>query len=169
MSLDNIHLSPFLVQHLYKHSIVELDTIKQNPKLDTPPVSFLGRNEKRILIAVNEPDNAFLPDLDLNLLTGILTACNLSLADVALVNLGKNKNLEFNSLMEEFSPVLVILFGVEPIQLSFPLHFPNYQLQQYNHQTYLSVPSLNILANDNAQKKIFWLCLQQHFFKPDLK
>lgn len=164
MSLDNIHLSPFLVQHLYKHSIVELETVKENVTADKPQVSFLGRNEKRVLIIVNETATPFLPDENLTLLTGILTACNLSLADIALVNFGQNSQLEFNGLMEQFSPTLVILFGVEPQQLLFPLHFPNFQLQKYNHQTYLSAPSLNMLAKDTKQKKEFWLCLQQHFF-----
>ncbi len=164
MSLDNIHLSPFLVQHLYKHSIVELETVKENLTADKPPVSFLGRNEKSVLIIVNEAATPFLPDDNLTLLTGILTACNLSLADIALVNFGQNNKLEFNGLIEEFSPTLVILFGVEPQQLLFPLHFPNFQLQKYNHQTYLSAPSLNMLAKDTKQKKEFWLCLQQHFF-----
>ena len=164
MSLDNIHLSPFLVQHLYKHSIVELETVKENVTADKPQVLFLGRNEKRVLIIVNEAATPFLPDDDLTLLTGILTACNLSLADIALVNFGQNNKLEFNGLMEEFSPTLIILFGVEPQHLLFPLHFPHFQLQKYNHQTYLSAPSLNMLAKDTKQKKEFWLCLQQHFF-----
>lgn len=166
MSLDNIHLGTFLVQNLYKHSIVELDTIERIDKVDTAAISFLGRNEKRILIIVKEPDHAFLPDAHLNLLTGILTACQLSLGDVALVNTAKNKHAEFATLMEDFSPVLVILFGVEPAELSFPLHFPHFQLQQYNNQTYLAAPDLGTLSNnENGQKKIFWSCLQQHFFK----
>jgi hypothetical protein len=165
MSLDNIHLSPFLVQHLYKHSIVELETVEESGTVNCSLISFLGKNEKNVLIVVNEKDTPFIPDADLNLLTGILTACNLSLADVALVNAAKNKGIEFDALMKEFSPALVILFGIEPGELEFPLHFPHFQLQQYNRQTYLSAPGLTVLADDTGQKKQFWLCLQQHFFK----
>ena len=90
MSLDDIQLGPFLVQHLYKHSIVDLDTIKKNGMFDVPQIPFLGKNENGILVLVNEAYNAFLPDADLQLLTGILTACNLSLADIALVNVTRN-------------------------------------------------------------------------------
>ena len=166
MSLDNIQLSPFLVRQLYKRSLFEIDSVKKDPViLKAPAISYLGKNDKHILVIVNEPDAAFLPDTDLNLLVGILTACKLSLADIALINFNKNIGITYSQLMREFSPGTVFLFGVEPIELQFPLHFPHFQLQQYNDQTYISAPSLKLLTENKEQKKELWACLQKYISK----
>ena len=165
MSLDNINLGSFLVQQLYKKSLVDLDsTIKESPIANNATIAFLGKNERNILVVVNEADAAFIPDADLNLLIRILSACNLSLADIALVNFDKNTAMDYNFLMKEFTPEMVLLFGINPRELQFPLHFPNYQLQQYNHQTYISSASLNILNENIEEKKKLWVCLQKYSF-----
>jgi hypothetical protein len=166
MSLDNFHLTPFLVQHLYKKTLVDLDPLKPLPVATANShFPFLGKNEKNILIVVDEKDTAFLPDDDLQLLVSILLACKLSLADIALINFDKNQQMVFETLMQDFTPSFVLLFGISPKSLSFPLHFPNYQLQQYNHQTYLSAPALKVLATEIVQKKELWSCLQKYFLK----
>jgi hypothetical protein len=84
MSLNNFQLSPFLIHQLYKKTLVEMAIINppiKDDKNNTP--SFLGKNEKQILLVVNEDETVFLSDTDLNLLVGILSACKLTLADVA--------------------------------------------------------------------------------------
>lgn len=165
MSLDNINLGPFLVQQFYKKSLVELNsTIKEPAIANNATIPFLGKNERHILVVVKEADTAFLPDADLNLLIGILSACTLSLADIALVNFDKNAAINYNLLMKEFTPEMVLLFGINPGELQFPLHFPNFQLQQYNYQTYLSSPSLKVLNKNKEEKKKLWTCLQKHSF-----
>lgn len=166
MSLDNIQLSPFLVQQLYKKTLFEIDGIKKEPVAQpVPAISYLGKNDKNILVLVNEPGAAFLTDADLNLLIGILTACKLSLADIALVNFHKNIEIGYEQLIKEFSPGTIFLFGIEPKDLQFPLHFPNFQLQQYNDQTYISAPSLRSLSENKEQKKELWACLQRYISK----
>lgn len=163
MSLDNIQLSPLLVQQLYKKTLFDMDAFEKEPTLQKhSAIPFLGNNEKNILVLINEPGAAFLPDADLSLLVGILTACKLSLADIALVNFNKHPGIVYNQLLDEFSPTTMFLFGVEPKELQFPLHFPYFQLQQYNDQVYISAPSLKILAEDKEQKKGLWACLQKY-------
>lgn len=161
MSLDNIQISPDLVMRLYTKSLVDLDgqQIRTN-SLNIKEWTFLGKNEKSILIIINEKNNIFLPDEDLNFLMDILLACNLSMADIALVNYFKKPDMAYDSLMNKFAPGKIIFFGVAPATLGFPLQFPNYQLQKYNQQTYLSGPALNILAKDIGQKKQLWNCLK---------
>ncbi len=166
MSLDNIQLSPFLVQQLYKKSLFQLDAVQKEDTIGpVASVPHLGKNEKNILIVVDAPGTAFLPDADLNLLVGILTACKLSMADVAVVNYHTNNSIGYESLMENFEPVTVFLFGVLPADLQFPLHFPYFQLQQYNGQIYISAPSLGQLAVNKEQKKELWACLQKYISK----
>lgn len=166
MSLDNIQLTPFLVQNLYTKTLVDLNNVQQvSASKPTVSIPALGQNAKNILLLVNETKVPFVADDDLKLLVGILTACKLSLADVALVNFDKNESATYDLLMDQFNPGFVILFGVLPQQLSFPLNFPNYQLQQYNNQTFLCAPALKILAAVTEEKKQLWNCLQKHFFK----
>ncbi len=163
MSLDNIQLSPFLVQQLYRKNLFDMQGVQpERPVPAVATIPHLGKNEKNILVVVDAPGTAFLPDEDLNLLVRILTACNLSLADVALVNYNNNTSLNYENLMEKFKPVSIFLFGVKPANLEFPLHFPYFQLQQYNKQTYISAPALNQLSADKEQKKELWACLQNY-------
>lgn len=166
MSLNNFQLSPFLIHQLYKKTLVELAIINPFEMAEkNNSSSFLGKNEKQILILVDESETVFLSDTDLNLLVSILSACKLTLADVALVNFDKNKALVYEKLIEEFTPAFILLFGIGPSDLKFPLHFPPYQLQQYNHQTYLGSASLKMLAAEKEQKKELWTCLQKYFIK----
>lgn len=164
MSLDNIQLSPLLVEKLYSKALVDLNTVKSpEPKKEGAPFNWLGNNEKNILIVVNEPAAVFLQDADLNLLLGILTACKLSMADIALINFHKNDHADYNNMNAALNPSTILLFGVDPVQLDFPLNFPHFQLQAYNGQHYLCSPALNALAADVSLKKQLWLSLQKHF------
>ncbi len=164
MSLDNIQLSPLLVEKLYSKALVDLNTIKVAPENNNSPgFNWLGNNEKNILIVVNEPAAAFLQDNDLNLLVGILTACKLSMADIALINFHKNSHADYSSLNKALNPSTILLFGTDPAKLDFPLNFPHFQLQGYNGQFYLSAPALNIIGADISLKKQLWQGLQKHF------
>lgn len=164
MSLDNIQLSPLLIEKLYSKSLVDLNTVKP-PAADNANggFSWLGNNEKNILIIIHEPETVYLTDADLNLLLGILTACKLSMADIALLNFDKNKHAIYNELNDALNPTTIILFGIEPMLLDFPLHFPPFQLQAYNGQHYLAAPALKNIGADVTLKKQLWLALQKHF------
>lgn len=169
MGIDNIELSPLLLQQLYQKSLVDINDKAGTKELPAPAddttINKLGNNEKNILIVVTEADAAFLNDTELSLLVGILTACQLSLADIALVNFNKSPGINFNSLNLHFNPSTILLFGTEPSMLDFPLLFPHFQLTKYNGQTYLASPSLKQIGNDVALKKQLWLQLQKHFLK----
>ena len=164
MSLDNIQLTPFLVTELYKNSLIDTDNQQLKPELpEENGLVFLGNNQKNILLIVQEENAVYLPDKDLNFLVDILTACKLSLSDTALINVFENKGINYKILLEKFKPAIIVLFGIEPSKLEFPLQFPYYQLQQYNNQTYLNAPSLNALAADKQKKLQLWASLKKLF------
>ena len=94
---------------------------------------------------------------------GILGACNLSMEDVALVNMNKNTGLTYISISEQLKAETILLFGVQPSALELPLQFPEYQVQKYNNQVYLSAPILTKLQGDKAEKLKLWNCLKQIF------
>ena len=115
MSLDNIQLSPSMLLQLYKKTLIDLNGLQKNsPGTQHYNISFLGKNEKKILVLVNESDTTFLPVTDLNFLISILSACKITMADIALVNFDKNREINYNILMKDFEPASVLLFGINP-------------------------------------------------------
>lgn len=179
MSLDDIKLSPFLVKKMYEKTLVVssfADTEnKENQELEVVNVvtlteagkeeliKYLGKNCKHILILVNEQDHKFLGDDELSFLINILNACNITMADAALVNVYANENVMYENLIRIFEPSTILFIGTEPQALGFPVQIPMYQVQAYNKQQYLCAPSLQKLSSDKNEKKQLWLALKKIF------
>ena len=164
MSLDNIELTPFLIQELYKNYLVEFEDNKQaDKKLSVASFITLGDNNKRVIIVVENEEVLYLPDDELNFLLGILSACKLTMQDVAIINISKNKAVTYKAMQLELKAEKIILFGVSPAQIELPLEFPLYQIQQYNKQTYITAAILSTIKNDKAEKTKLWNCLKQIF------
>jgi len=164
MSLDKIQLPDTVLQSLYNRSLYDLTT--GNDAADTSAmanISFLGDNLKKIAIIVKSDEAIYLPDDDLNFLLGIITACKLSMADVALINVEKNAGLSYTLITNQIKAEKIFLFGLQPQALGLPLQFPHYQLQQFNNQVYLSSVSLAVLQHDKAEKMKLWNCLKKIF------
>lgn len=164
MSLDDIQLVPSLAAGLYKKTLVAIDNHQSEteaPKKGS--FAVLGSNGQRVCILVNEENFPFLSDENLQFLTGILAACKLGMADVALVNAAKTAGLNYPLLNDELKPSVILFFGTDPAAAGLPLQFPHYQLQKYNSQTFLSAPSLKTLAEDKEEKKKLWLSLKTLF------
>ncbi|MBK8610146.1 MAG: hypothetical protein IPL84_09405 [Chitinophagaceae bacterium] len=164
MSLDNFQLPPTVIQSLYSKSLYDLHT-NQATEADKPPeqISFLGSNQKKIAILVNAAESIYLPDDELNFLLGILTACKLSMADIALINVSKNQDLDYTTITEQLKAEKIFLFGLLTESLELPLQFPHYQVQNFNNQVYLSSKSLDDLQKDKAEKLKLWNCLKNIF------
>jgi hypothetical protein len=164
MSLDNIQLPAIVLQDLYKNSLVDLNTATVKATIaKTGSIAFLGNNQKQIAIIADNNTSLYLPDEDLNFLMGILSACKLSMADVALVNIAKTGEFTYTEIAQQLNAETILLFGVSPAQLQLPLQFPHYQIQKYNGQVYHSAPGLQLIAADKAEKTKLWNCLKQIF------
>ena len=159
MSLNNIQLHPHMLAGLYANVLLENHA---NTIPDKQDLKYLGNHGKNITIIVNHPNLPFLPDTELNFLTSILTACRLSLADIAITNLQQASKISEDDL-KEISSKKVIMFGVEPAQIELPVHFPQYQLQPFNRITYLHVPALSELEKDKTLKQKLWMSLKTMF------
>jgi len=161
MSLDNIQLTPFVLGNLFNKSLYDLKPTGE--KSTASSISFLGDNKKRIALLVYSPESIYLPDEELNFLLGILTACKLSMMDIALINISKNPELSYTDIAEQIKAEKVFLFGLNPEVLKLPLQFPHYQLQHYNNQVYLSSAPLNKLQTDKQEKLKLWNSLKRVF------
>ena len=164
MSLDNIQIPALVMQELYKNSLVDLNVSNAaTVQVSNPAFTYLGNNQQHIIIVVISTTMLYLPEDELDFLLGILTACKLSMADIALVNLEMNPGLNYKTITEQLSAEKLILFGAIPSALDLPLDFPFYQVQRFNNQVYLSAPGLKELAADTTAKTKLWNCLKQVF------
>lgn len=178
MDLNHINLPPAALAGLYGETLVSDHTANSTPpvavKKEVPPagnlttdqkttIRSLGNNQQQILVLVNVPDAVFLSDESLTFLTGVLSACKLSMADVALVNLHHYPEIPYQTLLSEFKSRIVFLFDKDPASFGLPMNFPHYQLQAFAGNTFLYAPSLQELQKDKAEKTNLWACLKRLF------
>jgi hypothetical protein len=169
MDLNHIHLPPAVITDLYRTSLIEANetpVIVKSDRLQTTapvPGKHLGENQKNILIVVDYTDAVYLPDEELSFLTGMLTACKLSLADVAIVNRNNCKEISYKELMANFKSKIVFLFGVDPVSFGLPVNFPHFQVQSFANATFLFSPALEEPKNDKLLKSKLWVCLRHIF------
>ena len=167
MSLENLQLPAIIIGDLYKKCIVNIEPVLQLTTTSVPvQINFLGGNASHITLIVDQPNATYIADDELSFLTGILTACNLTIGDIALINLNKRPAINYKDISAELMSETIILFGVLPEKISLPLHFPPFQIQRYNEQRYLQVPGLAILKEDRELKKQLWIALKTLFSIP---
>ena len=165
MSLDNIQLSDQLCSILFSHNLIEdsaSNTITDSKKKFE--INSLGENQKKILLLVNDPSYKFLPDDEMELLTNLVTACKLSIADIALVNFNLNK-YNYHQFNDQFEPKKILVFGVTTAELELPFDIPYFQIQPFQEQFYLTAPFLKDFLNNTALKKELWKSLQKLFLE----
>jgi len=164
MSLNNIQLPPIVLQELFKNTLIDLKPEQNNDQKNVSKgFSTLGNNRRHILIMVESDETLYLPDEQLNFLMGILAACSLTMEDVAILNIKKNKSVTYKNVATELKSEKVFLFGVAPAEIELPIDFPNYQIQQYNNQVYLTAPTLSQFQDNKVEKMKLWNCLKQIF------
>ncbi len=159
MSLNQIQLTPHLLVNFYPDSLIESAAMTV-PEVSS--LSYLGKNEKNILIITNQNDVRFLTDEELVFLTSILSACKLSIADVAIVN-WKQTETDLSKIFLELKTKTALLFNIAPLEIGLPINFPQFQIQEFNKQTYLYAPSLQEIANNVEVKKQLWSSLKNLF------
>jgi hypothetical protein len=193
MSFTDKNLPDFLIADLYKTSLVLVDNdlpIKTKPKTTTivseefnepqipevpliiakkaadEPLAFLGNNGKRISIVVKDDHAIHLQDELLHILSAILGACKLNLADVAIIN---TQTQEVNDvfLRRDLSPKNVLLFGVTTTEIDLPFSIPDYKVQAFNNCNYLQAASLIKMKGATNEAKVekskLWVCLKTLF------
>lgn len=104
-----------------------------------------------------------LPSSQLALLEAILNACKLNNTQVMIYSKSDTHATPLNALLEKNQPQKIILFGVDPAAIGLPIHFPVFQIQQYQQAQYLHAPSLTDLENDKQLKIQLWQKLKLLF------
>lgn len=140
---------------------------KPAPRYEAAPVAYgntpsLGGNKKGILIVVSNDAYPYLPDTELEFLSNILSACRLSIADVAIVNFHHYPQ-PYTELLKQFNSKQVLLMGVTPQQVDLPFNFPHFQLQNFDQRTYLCAMPLGPISQNRDLKMQLWGCLKNMF------
>jgi DNA polymerase III psi subunit len=160
MSLNNISLPSQLIADLYHHALVQ-DTARAMPVKKAVP--FLGKNEKNILIVVNKDDAPYLPDNELAFLTNVLSACQLGLSDVAIVNWNNSNDKKPEALFEQLFTSKIILFDVEPSAFGLSPDIQQYAVVKGVVHQFVAAPSLSEIEKNKEAKKQLWMALKQLF------
>jgi hypothetical protein len=163
MSLNHIELNPHQLAALYSETLIEVTESQQVMPQANPRPKQLGGFAKRILVMVSTPSAPIIGDAELAFLTSVLSACRLTVGDIAILNNNLMETEASSEAIGTLDPARVLLFGIGPLQIGLPLDFPQFQLQQFNGRTYLHAPSLQELENDKEKKKQLWNSLKTLF------
>ena len=169
MSLNSIKFDPADIALLFKNSLVEINSEKQAPQINVSPETidvkwkYLGENKKKTLVMVRYQDAVHIPDKQLSFLTKLLGACNLNLADTAILNFHNYSLSDFDNILNHFKPKVVLLFDIEPAEFGMPMIFPQFQVQGYKDAVFVSSPSLEVIDPDKTLKGKLWVCLKKIF------
>ena len=133
------------------------------PQLEEPattyPATFdfkyLGKNEKSILILVNDTQNPVSSPQGTELLRKLVLSINLKNADFALVNYANYTAAKFEHLHSFFACKLVISFGVTPATLGLAEQL-RHQLNLVNNIKMIFTHNLHDLDTDLTAKKALW-------------
>ena len=162
MSLNKIQFSGYLYQNLYNKNLIGATQIS-NADNSEIKISSLGGNQKKILFLVNNSATKFLDDEEMILLTNLITACKLSMEDIALVNYSNCDNINYKDLIEYFQSEKILMFGTFLAEIDLPFIIPDFQIQSYGGKLFMAAPPLNELISNKDAKKDLWKCLQQIF------
>ena len=144
---------------LYSNVLVENDATP----VPQQEWNALGGNKKNILVVVAHEGITHLPDVELQFLITILKACQLTLADVAIINLDTTTEKNYKTITGFFDSRHILLFNVTPLQFGLPVNFPFFQIQRFDQCTYLTAPALQDIEKDTENKKQLWISLKKMF------
>lgn len=126
--------------------------------------TFLGKNEKRILILVNDQENEVSTEEGRGLLRNLVKAINLTANDFALVNYANYPSARIDDFDQYFDCELILAFGVNAAALNLPAQ-SLHELHSRGQTRLLFTHNLNVLVTDTAAKKILWASLQKLIIK----
>jgi hypothetical protein len=156
--IEKIILSHDQIVDLYRNNLLFLkkDYSELPTSLPDNIIEYKGGFFKKILWLHNEPEHAYIHDLDFEMVTKILEACKMTWNDIALINLLHCKK-DQDLIIQTLNPDYVILSVGEQ---------PNYLVHTPLGRQTLSTHSLHEIRNDKNLKIRLWQALKIFF---DLK
>lgn len=164
MGLNDIVLPAQTIASLYPDSLVAPERPAGRSATGNE-IRFLGKNGRHICFLVAYDRETFLPDGPMETLTKILSACKMTMEDVAVVN-SSNQPLHIDTLRDQLKPDKLIMLGVSPATIRLPIQFPEYRPQPYAGCTFLLADALDTMENPGEGRKLkmqLWNSLKELF------
>ena len=120
-------------------------------EINIPKFEFSGKNLKNFLILTDET----LQENHLKALESTLSRKQMSLDDVAVVDLSNYRNTNFEQLNAVFMPQKLVFFGLKPETLGLPTTELN-QIGTYADYQILYTYSFNEMLGNKEKTKAFW-------------
>jgi len=129
-------------------------------------IKYLGEHLKQVTIIVKDELAVYLNENDLTLLSSILSACKLTLADVALINVAQQK-LSLHEILNVLPSKLVMIFDVSSTTLKIKLPTTLYKSIQLGDTYLLFSNSLSLMQGGDQSAKLekgkLWAILKSLF------
>ncbi|MEY4058606.1 MAG: hypothetical protein RLZ50_1818 [Bacteroidota bacterium] len=146
---------------------VQTETDKDNSSInDSRQIKYLGEHLKQVTIIVKDELAVYLNENDLTLLSSILSACKLTLADIALINVAQQK-LSLHEILNVLPSKLVMIFDVSSTTLKIKLPTTLYKSIQLGDTYLLFSNSLSLMQGGDQSAKLekgkLWAILKSLF------
>lgn len=117
--------------------------------------NYLGENNKYFLILFNEPNQKDISSTQKETLLKIMSAKGLELRDLAVLNLNQYPGVNYTELKEFFSFNKIVLFGIDPQQISLSPQSSN-QVVKLENAKILCTYGIDEMIKDTTKKREFW-------------
>ena len=115
---------------------------------------------------MNDPESVYLNETDFILLTSILNACRLTIADIALINIG-NQKASLHEMLTKLPSLLVIAFDLDAKALKIKLPSTLYKTTPLGETNLLFSAALSTMQGTSLdakkEKGKLWTVLKQIF------
>ena len=154
-------------------TVVQIEADKDNnynttnePIKELGQIKYLGEHLKQVTIIVKDELAVYLNENDLTLLSSILSACKLTLADIALINVAQQK-LSLHEILNVLPSKLVMIFDVSSTTLKIKLPTTLYKSIQLGDTYLLFSNSLSLMQGGDQSAKLekgkLWAILKSLF------
>ncbi|MEN9696921.1 MAG: hypothetical protein RLZ56_342 [Bacteroidota bacterium] len=147
-------------------SLPSKEVVNELKAVPAEPLKYLGEHLKGIVVLVHDVNAVHLNETDLGLLSSILNACKLNLADIALVNTA-TQPLSLHEILTTLPSQLVLAFDLSSAQLKLKLPTSLYKPLVLGETHILFSNSLQSMqgADQNAkiEKSKLWNALKLLF------
>lgn len=146
--------------------IAPTPSVPSEMPIETGHIKYLGEHLKQVTIIVKDELAVHLNEKDLSLLSSILSACKLNLADIALINIAQQK-LSLHEILNSLPSKLVMIFDVSGAELKIKLPTTLYKSIQLGDTYLLFSNSLSLMQGGDPSAKLekgkLWIILKQLF------
>ncbi len=169
-----IQLPDFVLVDLYKNSLVvtgEHMMQQQPPAVTTEAATaaeswFLGGNNKQVTIVLNDRKQRYTDEESLKLLTNMLSALQLTLQDVAVINLNATP-VDYKEILAQLQPRVCLMFDVSTQDVQLPFLMPDYKVQNFSNCKFLCSAALHKMIGNSKEARVektkLWMSLKTIF------